>query len=141
MDAIPKLIFDELDVQEEESKRFLKFFAERLPGWHILLLGKDGKIFFLGEEPELIREIRHSLPLHSQFKTEPAQYQLRDGRRVYGIPVEALNADLLFDLANHRAGPDVAKDHTPLIRSYIELFFAKSTLQDEQKFRDIQKNQ
>jgi len=141
MDAIPKLIFDELDVQEEESKRFLKFFEERLPGWHFLLLGKEGKIFFLGEETPFIREIRQALPLPAQHKTEPAQYLLRDGRRLYGMPVEALNANLLFGLADHRAGPDVAIDHAPLIRSYIELFFAKSALQDEQKFRDIQKNQ
>ena len=46
MDAFPKLIFNELDEQEEESQRFLKFLEERLPGWHFQLLMKSGKVFF-----------------------------------------------------------------------------------------------
>ena len=46
MDAFPKLIFNELDEQYEESQRFLEFLEERLPGGHFLLLMKDGKVFF-----------------------------------------------------------------------------------------------
>ena len=50
MDAVPKLIFNELDEQAEESQRFLKFLEERLPEWLFQLLMKNGKIFYLGNQ-------------------------------------------------------------------------------------------
>lgn len=46
MDVFPKLIFNEIDEKEEESKRLLKFLEDRLPGGHFQLLMKGEKIFF-----------------------------------------------------------------------------------------------
>ena len=54
------------------------------------------------------------------------------------MPIETLNADLIFSLIDRGSVPE---EHAALIRLYTDLFFAQSTLQDEQKFREIQKNQ
>jgi signal transduction histidine kinase/DNA-binding response OmpR family regulator len=141
MDVVPKLIFNELDEPEEESQRFLKFLEERLPGWHFQLLMKNGKVFFLGDESSHIREIRNGLSHHLKQEEALTHFKLKDGSLVCGMPIEALNADLIFSLADQGAVPAVPKDHAPLIQLHTDLFFAQSALLNEQKFREIQKNQ
>ena len=99
MDVVPKLIFNELDEPEEESQRFLKFLEARLPGWHFQLLMKNGKVFFLGDESSLIREIRNGLSHHLKQEEALTHFKLKDGSLVCGMSIEALNADLIFSLA------------------------------------------
>lgn len=141
MDAVPKLVFNEHDVQEELSLRLLKFLEDRLPEWHFQVITKDRRIFFLDEESSQIREIHESLPLDTQPEEAPAHFKLKDGSLLYRIPIEALNADLIFSLPRLGAGPDVPKDHASLVRLLIELFFAKSALHNDQRYRETQKNQ
>jgi signal transduction histidine kinase/DNA-binding response OmpR family regulator len=141
MDAVPKLIFNELDEPEEGSQRFLRFLGERLPEWHFLLLMKNGKVFFLGDESSHIREIRDALPPHLIEEGALTHFKLKDGSLVKGMPIEPLNADLIFSSVDQGAGHAVPKDHNSLIRLHTDLFFAQTALHNEQKFREIQKNQ
>jgi two-component system sensor histidine kinase/response regulator len=138
MDVLPKLIFNELEEQEQESRRFLKFIEERLPGWHFELLRKDGKIFFGGEEPPRIHDALHP---DSRRNDISKGFKHQDGDSVYSFPIEALNADLFFSPTGR--GNDLATPGkpTPVIRLLCKLFFIKSTLDDEKKFREIQKKQ
>ena len=138
MDILPKLIFNELEEQEQKSRRFLKFFEERLPGWHFELLRKDGKIFLEGEEPRRTRDALHS---DSRRNDTPESFKHQDGNLVYSIPIETLNADLCFSPIGR--GNDLANpgNPTPVIRLLCKLFFIESTLDDEKKFREIQKKQ
>ena len=93
MDALPKLIFNELEGQEQESRRFLKSLEERLPGWHIKLLRKNGKILFSGKEPSRICD---ALPSDTGQNDTSTFFELQDDGLVYSFPIEALNAEMFF---------------------------------------------
>ena len=138
MDSVSKLIFNELEEQDQESRRFLNFLKEHLPDWHFELLGKDGKIFFLGEEPSRLRD---TLPVDPGHDVTSNCFALKDGSLVYSFPVEVLNADLFFTPSVHGTDLDTPENPIPLIGVLCELFLYKSTLDDEQKFREIQKKQ
>jgi signal transduction histidine kinase/DNA-binding response OmpR family regulator len=141
MDAVPKLIFNELDEPVEESQRFLMFLEERLPEWHFQLLLKNGKVFFLGDESPHIREIRDALLLHIKQDEALTHFKLKDGCLVCRMSIEPLNADLIFSLADRGSANAAPEEHAPLIRLHADLFFAQTSLLNEQKFREIQKNQ
>ena len=138
MDVLPKLIFNELEEQELESRKFLKFIEERLSGWHFELLRKDGKIFFLGEEPPRIHD---TLCQDSRQNDTSKCFKHQDGRSVYLFPIEALNADLFLSPTGPGNDLETPDNPTPVVRLLCELFFIKSTLDDEKKFREIQKKQ
>ena len=141
MDAVPKLIFNELDEQEEESRRFLKFLEERLPELLFQVLMKNGTIFFSGDESSHILEMRDALPLHTQPDEAFNYFKLKDCSLVCRMPIEPLNADLIFSLADRGATTATVKDYAPLIRLHTDLFFAQTALLNEQKYHEIQKKQ
>jgi signal transduction histidine kinase/CheY-like chemotaxis protein len=138
---LPGDMFNEFVNQDEELNQLFILLKERVPEGCFQLVLDHGRDVFLGEALDLPRKIHDRIVDNAKKGKSKVHFELQDGRLVFAMPVEELDAVLLFAPPNHT--PDVTvKDYdTAFIQLCVDLFLSQKAFRSEQELQIIRKKQ
>jgi PAS domain S-box-containing protein len=134
-------IFSEFDGQSEELHRLLTALKERLPDGRFQLVSDQGENIPSEEPLFLPDETRKSLVGKAKESDSLVQDELPGDIQAYAIPINKLNAVLLFVLPEQLFDPAAKYYGAATVRLCVDLFLSQKAVHDEQQFAITQKKQ
>ena len=134
-------IFSEFEDQDKELHRLLVALERHVPDGHFQLISRQGGDIYLEKALSLPREIRKNLVDMAREKNGLVHIELADGVLAHAIPINKLNALLLFVLPEQLSDPSIRHYGATLVQLCIDLFLSQKTVCDEQAFSLTQKRQ
>jgi signal transduction histidine kinase/DNA-binding response OmpR family regulator len=140
MDILDAL-FKEVNNREEHLKELLELLRHHVPDGGFQIISSSGRFLSSGTELHLDNQIRETLIKEAKDKNELYHYEMTEGEMIHVIPIDELDALLVFSMPGHSNKQEMDNHGVTAVRLCVELFTLKRTFDEEQKLRTVQKNQ
>ena len=141
MDLLDDIFDDVGERDDDRPHKLLVFLQKHLPEGRFQLVLNGGKTVSAGEDGEILGEIGDGQDLQAGTEEPPDDFKSPDGTLIRRLPVEALDATLIFNLFRESPSHGAEKYGMAAVRSCVELFSAQNSLREAQDLLVTQKEQ
>ena len=141
MDLLDDMFDDVVEQDDDRPHKLLAFLQQRLPEGRFQLLLSSGKTVSAGEGGEILGETGDGRDLQAGTEEPPDDFKSPDSTLILRLPVEALDATLIFSLFREAPPCGAGKYGMAAVRSCVELFSAQHSLREAQDLLVTQKEQ
>ena len=141
MDLLDDIFDDVVEQDDDRPHKLLAFLQQRLPEGRFQLLLSSGKTVSAGEGGEILGETGDGRDLQAGTEEPPDDFKSPDSTLIRRLPVEALDATLIFSLFREAPPCGAGKYGMAAVRLCVELFSAQHSLREAQDLLITQKEQ
>ena len=141
MDLLDDMFDDLVEQDDDRPHKLLVFLQKHLPEGRFHLVLNGGKTVSSGEDGEILDEIGDRRDLQAGTEEPPDDFKSSDGTLIRRLPVEALDATLIFSLFREAPPCGAEKYGMAAVRLCVEFFSAQHSLREAQDLLITQKEQ